>query len=113
MKPHFVMFLAFILLIGNMLCCIIDGAWLGSDDVTLLGYLTGMNNLQTSSWTAVFTVPFNFFTHGFPKLILWDFSFFTGNWQIIQYILCVISIGAIYAMAQEFRGAITSIFSRR
>lgn len=113
MSKYFVMFLAFCLVMGNLLCLIIDGDWLGAADVTIMQYLTGMSNLQTASWTAVFTVPFNFFTHGFPKLISWDFSFFQGDLSIIRWILFVISIAAIYGMAQEFRGAITSIFTRR
>jgi hypothetical protein len=101
MRPQYVMFLAFALLTGNFLCLIIDGAWFGSTDLTLMGYLTGMNNLQTASWTAIFTVPYNFFTHGFPKMILWDFSFFSGALEIVRWFLFVLSIGAIYALAQE------------
>jgi len=113
MRPQFIMFLAFALLAGNLLCVIIDGAWLGAEDLSLIGYLTGMTNLQTASWTAIFTIPFNFFTHGLPKLLLWDFSFFSGSLQIIRWFLFVISIGAIWAVAQEFRLSIQSIFGRR
>jgi hypothetical protein len=113
MRPQYVMFLAFCLLVGNLFCLIIDGAWIGAADVTIMGYLTGMTNLQTASWTAVFTVPFAFFTHGFPRLISWDFSFFSGELQTIRWLLFVISIGAIYALAQEFRSTVTSMFGRR
>lgn len=113
MSKNFIMFLAFCLLVGNFLCLIIDGVWLQTEDVTLMGYLTGMNNLQTASWTAIFTVPFNFFTHGFPKMILWDFSFLQGGMGIIRWFLFIFSIGAIFAMAQEFRGVLQSIFGRR
>lgn len=113
MSKYFVMFLAFCLLVGNLLCLIIDGAWFSAEDVSLMGYLTGMTNLQTASWTAIFTVPFNFFTHGFPRMILWDFSFLQGSLGIIRWFLFVFSIGAIYGMAQEFRSTVQSIFGRR
>jgi len=113
MRPQFIMFLAFSLLAGNLLCAVIDGAWLGAEDVTIMGYLTGMTNLQTASWTAIFTVPFNFFTHGLPKLLLWDFSFFSGGWGIIRWFLFVISIGAIWAIASMFWTSIQGIFQRR
>lgn len=113
MSKNFWMFLAFCLLVGNFLCLIMDGAWFQSADVTLMGYLTGMTNLQTASWTAIFTVPFNIFTHGFPKLILWDFSFLQGGLGIIRWFLFIFSIGAIFALAQEFRNTIQSIFARR
>jgi hypothetical protein len=113
MSSKFVMFLAFVLVLSNILCLIIDGAWLGVEDQTLMQYMTGMNALQAASWTAIFTVPIGFITHGFPKMILWDFSFFSGALQIIRWILFVISIGAIWAMAQEFRNAAVSLFGRR
>lgn len=113
MRPQFIMFLAFCLLIGNILCLIMDGAWLGATDVTLMSYLTGMTSLQTASWTAIFTVPYGFFTHGLPRMLLWDFSFFSGSWAIVRWILFTISIGAIFAVASMFFTSIQGIFTRR
>lgn len=113
MSPHYVMFLSFNLLIGNLLCAIIDGVWLVAEDVTLMTYLTGMTNLETASWTAIFTVPFNFFTHGLPKLIMWDFSFFTGGWEVVRWFLFIFSIGAIWAVASMFFSTIQGVFTRR
>lgn len=114
MSHKFIMFLAMILIVGNLMCLIIDGAWLGANDLTLMQYLTGMNALQTASWTAIFTVPVGFFTHGLPKMLFWDFSFFDGAaGQLIRWLMFVITIGAIWAVGQEFRSTITSIFGRR
>jgi hypothetical protein len=113
MRPQYIMFLAFCLLIGNLLCLIMDGAWLGADDVTLMSYMTGMSNLQTASWTAIFTVPFGFFTHGLPRMLLWDFSFFSGNMAIIRWFLMVFSIGAIWGVSSTFFSSIQGIFNRR
>jgi hypothetical protein len=113
MRPQYVMFLAFCLLAGNLFCLIMDGAWFGATDITIMGYLTGMTNLQTASWTAIFTVPFNFFTHGLPKLLLWDFSFFDGSWQIVRWFLFIFSIGAIWAVASMFLTSIQGLFTRR
>lgn len=113
MRPQYIMFLAMCLLLGNIICVVIDGAWLGAADATIMGYLTGVTNLQTASWTAIFTVPFAFFTHGLPKLLLWDFSFFSGSWAIVRWILFIFSIGAIWAIATMFLTSIQGIFSRR
>jgi hypothetical protein len=113
MRPQYVMFLAFCLLTGNLLCAVMDGVWLVAEDVTIMGYLTGMTNLQTASWTAIFTVPFNFFTHGLPKLLLWDFSFLQGSAGVIRWFLFVISIGAIWAIASMFLTSIQGLFTRR
>lgn len=113
MRPQFIMFLAFCLLVGNFLCLMIDGIWFQADDVTLMGYLTGMTTLKTASWTAIFTVPYGFLTHGLPRMLLWDYSFFGGSLQIIRWFLFVFSIGAIWAVARDFITTVQSIFGRR
>lgn len=112
-RPQHIMFLAFCLFGGNLICAIVDGVWLNAEDANLLTYLTGMTNLQTASWTAVFTVPFNFLTHGLPKLIFWDFSFFAGSWAIVQYFLIAISVGTIFGLYLTFAGSSQGIFTRR
>ncbi len=113
MSKQFIMFLSFCLLVGNLLCLVIDGAWLGSEDVSILQYLTGMKSLETATWTAIFTVPYNFFTHGFPRLITWDFSFLQGSLGIIRWFLFIFSIGAVWALATMFLSAFQSIFANR
>lgn len=113
MHNKFIMFLACMLLVGNMACLVADGAWLGAEDLNLMQYLTGYSTTETMSWTAVIMVPVAFFTHGLPKLIFWDFSFFSGELAIIRWFLFIVSIGAVWAVAQEFRTTITSLFGRR
>jgi hypothetical protein len=77
-----------------------------------MNYLTGMDGTAIS-WTAIVTVPIGFITHGLPKMLFWDFSFLDGGLSIIKWLLSFISIGAIWAVGQEFRQTITSIFGRR
>lgn len=112
MNHKFVFFLAFTLLTCNILCLIIDGAWLGAEDLSLMQYLTGMSG-SSLNWTAIVTLPIGFVTHGLPKMLFWDYSFLSGGLGIIRWLLMFISIGAIWALAQEFRLTITSIFGRR
>jgi len=113
MSKQFIMFLAFVLLVGNILCLILDGDWIGSTDVGILQALTGMKSLETATYSSIFTVPYNFLTTGFPKLITWDFSFLQGSLGIIRWFLFIISIGAVWAMAILFLQAFQSIFSNR
>lgn len=111
LTKNFVMFLAFCLLVGNLLSLIIDGLWIQPEDINIMKSLTGMNGLQTASWTSIFTVPIHFITQGFPKLILWDYSFLQGQLAIIRWFLFIISVGAIWALASMFLQAIQSIFA--
>jgi len=43
---------------------------------------------------------FQFFTHGIPSLIKWDYSFFGGNAQMFQYLLFL----AILYRRRNWRG---------
>lgn len=113
MRPQYIMFLAFALIVGNLLCLIIEGGYFGAEDVTLMNYLTGYSGVEAAGTWAVPKMIAGFFTHGFPKLIMWDFSFFSGGLAIIKWILFVFSIGAIYAIARDFIPAISQIFARR
>jgi len=113
MRHTFIMYLAFSLIVCNLTCLIIDGAWLGAEDLTLMQNLTGFGSIKAAGMFGVFTMFVGFLTHGLPRLIMWDYSFLSGGLQIIRWILFTFSIGAMWAIAQEFRGTITSIFGRR
>lgn len=110
MRPQFIMFLALVFMLSNVLCFIIDTGWFAPEDLTVMNYLTGYDT-WTSGPIPVLTPIVGFFTKGFPKLILWDYSFIPDALQIIGWIMNVFTIGAIFAMAQEFRSVITSFFS--
>lgn len=112
MSSRLIMFLAFVTLMANLLCLMIDGAWLGAEDLTLMNYMTGYNS-WTSGFIPIISPFIGFITHGFWKMVTWDYSFLNGGLQIIGWVLNAISVGAIFAMGQEFRGTITSLFGRR
>jgi hypothetical protein len=107
------MYLAFCLLVGNFLCLILDASSFGSTDLNLMNYLLNYSSTQTSNGIPVITASVFFFTHGLPKMLLWDFSFLSGGLQIVRWFLMILSIGAVWAIAQDFRGTVTSIFGRR
>lgn len=111
MRPQMVMFFIFVLLVGNFLCLIADGDWFSATDTSEVSTLVG-HNVDSSGGIPIFSQVVGFFQM-FWKAISWDFSFLEGGLQIIRWFLFVLTIGAVYAMAQEFRGTITSIFGRR
>jgi len=62
---------------------------------------------------AIPKMAWGFFTHGIPKLILWDYSFLEGEWAIVKWvILYPISAGVVYGMALVFIAALQGIFGR-
>ena len=111
MRPQMVMFFIFILLVGNLLCLMADGDWIGTEDTSQMNTLVG-TQIDSSGGIPIVSQVVGFFKM-FWKAISWDFSFLEGSLQIVRWFLFVLTVGAVYAMAQEFRSTITSIFGRR
>ena len=104
-------FFVFILFVGNIMSIIADGGWLGAEDLAQTNALLGID-VKDSGGIPIITPLINFATQ-FWRVVSWDFSFFPGDLQIIRWFLLVLSAMAIYAIVQEFRSTVTSIFGRR
>lgn len=112
-KAHLFMFLAFILLMTNLVCMFLDGSWLGAQDVTLMGWLTGYEATEASGIGRILSLSWGFMTEGLPRMIMWNFSFLRGGLEIIRWVLMSISIGVIGGLAVQFAPSIPGFFARR
>lgn len=114
MTPKLIMFCVFIFMIGTILSLTIEGAWMGEEEVTVMNELTGFTTLEVSG-AGIWAIPkqiIGFFTHGVPKLIMWDYSFLDGTAAIFKWVvLFPISAGVIWGLALLFIPAIQGIFS--
>ncbi len=106
------MFLGFILIISTIMCLIMDGDWVRSEDVRIVNAITGYSAYNAGGFMAVVTTALSVLTH-FYILITWDYSFLDGSLSIIRWILCVFTLGGAWAIGQEFRYALSGIFARR
>jgi hypothetical protein len=115
MSTKMMIFIAFTFITGNLLCCFIEGTYLGEETISIINILCGysVTDIQSTggmSWVSAAT---GFFTVGIPKLILWDYSFLEGGWEIVKYILLYpISIGIVWSIVQIFITVISGIASR-
>ena len=85
-----------------------------NEDLGLMNYALGFNIVRIShnaGWMALFDIPWNFATKTMPKLMLWDYSFFTGELVIIRYILMTVSIGFYIAFAIQALQVAVGIFT--
>lgn len=114
MRVQHLMFLAFIWVMLTLVGLMFSGSWIGSTEVTLCQYLTGYNSFFGGGVLGFISTGIGFFTHGLPKLILFDYPFLQGGMSIIRFILiAVFATGTVYAVAQDSRVSTTSIFGRR
>lgn len=115
MGPKMVMFIMFCFFWCGLVSLFIEGAWYGSTDIDLVDNLTGFSimQIQDAGFWAIPKAGVGFFTHGLPKVLLWDYAFFTGDFQIIRWGMVIIFTTAlIWAVSQSFLGAVQGIFRR-
>lgn len=65
---------------------------------TALGYNVSIVSANTGAFS-ILTVVWKFFTISLPRLVTWDFSFFTGNMVYIRYLFLAISTAFIITFA--------------
>jgi len=114
MNPKLVMFMVFTFVAGSTFCLLMEGTYIGTEEVTIMNELTGYSVIQLSgsgAW-AVPKLAVGFLLHGLPKLLMWDYVFFSGDWALVKWFLCYpISAGVVFGLIVLFIGAVQGIFA--
>ncbi len=95
-------------LINRML----EGRMLQTTDIDIINRVSVFTPFAVGGW---FTLPVpnvGFLTSGLPALVRWDYSFFGGNVQLIQYLLYSVSATVLFILFLAAIGAAYNIFSR-
>lgn len=115
MGPKLIMFLVFVFTAGTVVSLILEGGYLGNDQVSVMNELVGYNTVQVSG-IGLFSIPkiaIGFLTHGLPKTITWDYSFLQGDWQLFKWIMLYpISAGVVWGLVSMFIQTVQGVFSR-
>ena len=113
MSVRWIAGLSFVWVLGTIVSLIIEGAWLGAEELNLMNSLTGYSVVEMGGITGIPKMAIGFFTHGLPKLISWDYAFFTGDLFILRIIMAVTFSGAvIWGLIQVFTPVMQGILSR-
>jgi hypothetical protein len=101
MSPKFMSFLAMCWFISTFICLILEGAYFGAAQNSIINDLSIMTTISLGPLIVpVFNVNF---AQGIMRLLLWDYSFYTGGWVIIRYFwVCTLSSGAMWGIIQAF-----------
>lgn len=112
MGPKIIMFCYFCFIIGNIIGLMLEGDWLGASDKTLIETLIGFKVTSFSGWEVPKMIA-GYFTTGFPKMLLWDYSFLYGTFGIFRItILFAISIGVVWGFAVVFASFVFGLGSK-
>lgn len=115
MSTKLMMFIAFVFISGNLLCCFIEGTTLGEETTSIINILCGYSttDIQVIGGMSWVSAASGFFTVGIPKLILWDYSFLQGGWELFKYLMLFpISLGVVWGIVQLFVTVISGIASK-
>ena len=102
MTPKFFAFLAWSWFASTVICLITEGTWIGTAENTVINDLSAFTTLKIGGLVPI-PAPNIFFFRGVFRVLLWDYSFYTGDFEAIRYIfLAVFSGAAVYGIGRDF-----------
>lgn len=95
-------FLAFVWIASILICLIVEGSWFGSTENTIINDLSAFTTLKIGGLVPI-PAPNLFFFRGLFRMLLWDYSFYTGDYEIVRYIMLTVFTGSVvWGLAEKF-----------
>ncbi|MBU1067419.1 hypothetical protein KKE60_06500 [Patescibacteria group bacterium] len=90
----------------------IDGTKIYSSELSPINSALGFNVASTATTAGAFAlvmIPYKFFTKSVPKMIMFDYSFFTGQLAYLQIFFQALGVGFALMMAFWVINALTGV----
>lgn len=95
-------YLAFVWVLSTMICLAVEGSWLGTAERTVINDLSAITVLKIGGLVPI-PAPNLFFFRGVFRLLLWDYSFYTGMYEIFRWLwLAVFTGAAVWGVFEKF-----------
>lgn len=102
MTVNKVIWLAFMWISATIICLTLNGQTIGGS--SLIDQINALSSLQiiSESNTTIFGIFNNVIAYfsAFFNMLTFNYSFFTGGWVIVRYILLAITIGMVFGLMQ-------------
>lgn len=108
MSAKLMMAFSFLFVLCSAMCLFIEGSWIGEREMDVMNALTGYTVVEAGGMSVI-QLGWGFFTQGLPQMLMWDYSFFEGDWGIVRYFLMPISIGIIWGVFTVVIGAVQGL----
>lgn len=86
-------FMAFNWIMSTLICLVVEGSWIGSTEQTVINDLSAFTSLNIGGLVPI-PAPSLYFFRGVLRMFLWDYSFYTGDFELFRYIWLVVFTGA-------------------
>ncbi len=104
-------FLAFVWTACTAVCLIIEGTYFGSSEVAIFNYLTVFKTVKLANVMSVPVLNLEFFTHGIPMLLTWDYSFLSGAYSSFKMIGYILDVGVVWGLYEALSTIASYVFS--
>ncbi len=81
-------FIALSWFISVTICLILEGTYFGTNQNSIINELSVLQALKSGGIFAIGSATVNFF-HGLMRILLWDYSFYTGDYAILRWLWIV------------------------
>lgn len=112
MSPNWIAGLSLAFVLGTIISCVIEGVYVGAEQMNVLNELCGYTTIGTGGLMEIMKLGAGFLTHGLPKVLLWDYAFFEGPFEIIRWFFIPLSIAVIWGMVQVFISVAQGLLSK-
>ena len=95
-------YMAFVWILSTMICLVIEGSWFGGSERTVINDLSAITSINIGGLVPI-PAPSLFFFRGVFRMLLWDYSFYTGMFEIVRWIwMIVFTGGAVWGVMEKF-----------
>lgn len=102
-NPKFISFYTMVYFISVLICLVIEGSYLGSGQSEIINNLIPFNVIKIGGVVPIPAINVEFFTQALPKILTWDYSFYTGGYEILRWFwLATLSPGLAWGVGTFF-----------
>lgn len=102
MSTKFFNFLAMSWFLSTLICLVIEGSYLGTTESTVINDLSLFTTLKIGGLVPI-PAPNIYFFRGVFRLLTWDYSFYSGGYEILRYFwMATLSSGAVWGIGSVF-----------
>ncbi|MPL61375.1 hypothetical protein SDC9_06946 [bioreactor metagenome] len=113
MRQQWLVWLAFTYIVGQFMCLILEGTWLGDPEQSFFNALLGFSVMQYSDsvlgnlFVTVVNIVggvYGLLTYAIPRLLFWDYSFLTGTASLAKWLFFYpVSAGTVWGLYTSLR----------
>jgi len=95
-------YFGFVWFLSTMICLIVEGSWFGAASRTVINDLSSFTTIDIAGLVPI-PAPNLYFFRGVMRMFLWDYSFYTGMFEVIRWLWLVVFTGAvIWGVMEKF-----------